>query len=74
MNNKDLSYLLINEKDKKNIDFKCLVCKSLLIPKNTIQLECSHIFCHSCILENININQVNAHYVLNTLIIIIKFL
>ena len=54
----DLNSLLVNEEDRNNNEFKCLICKSLLIPKDTVQIDCSHLFCKDCIFNNINVTRI----------------
>ena len=45
-------FKFVNESDSNNKDFTCLICKEFLMPKNAKQLiECSHIYCSSCLKE-----------------------
>ena len=39
----DITELIINKKDKDNIDYYCPICKKFLHPDKTSQTECLHI-------------------------------
>ena len=44
------SLKFVHENDANNKDFICHICKEFLIPNNASQIiECSHIFCTSCL-------------------------
>ena len=46
------SLKFVNENDANNKDFICPICKEFLMPRKTSQIiECSHIFCSSCLSE-----------------------
>lgn len=41
----------VNEKDSKNGDYICAVCKDFLYPEETMQISCCHMYCSDCIKE-----------------------
>ena len=55
INQLDYDNLIINDKDKKNPDYLCPICKSFLIPDTCIEMKCGHLFCKNC-LETMNNN------------------
>ena len=53
----DITELIINKKDKDNIDYYCPICKKFLHPDKTSQTECLHIFCTECINTHLNMSE-----------------
>jgi len=47
--------LVINKKDKENVDYLCPICKGFMLPDECIELHCGHLFCKTCI-YNVNNN------------------
>ena len=46
------SLKFVHDSDANNKDFLCPICKEFLFPKDASQIiECSHIFCTSCLKE-----------------------
>jgi hypothetical protein len=47
--NIEVRNLIINQKDKENVDYLCPICKEFMIPDECIELHCGHLFCKKCI-------------------------
>ena len=43
--NIEVRNLIINQKDKENVDYLCPICKEFMIPDECIELHCGHLFC-----------------------------